>query len=541
MKFKLILQFAKVLALASVRAQRMKGSVPTGFAKSPKLNIILGAVAFLGTTFLVTYFGGAFLRELDSSDFILQLFVFLPSLMTLAAIMYGLLFEFSQSSSAGSSDIINWLPIHATEFVLASVLSMLYFLAPLFGIVYGATLGLSLSANALDVGLLTLALSTLGMLLGAFILEIVRAITNRVSSTFYKRSGRSAVIIRMLAFIAMFVAFMLISNINFLFFILNQFVGGIESAWFVPLLWPSMVLISYLSKSALHVIIYLLLSTALAASILLASVKLREKYWVPAPFAIKLESSKPYTPKKGFLGSLGFSAAESAVIKKDFRGLTRRKEMIVWIAVPLSISVISIFSTQSALDNPSNIVDQLITFWGPLMGVFMLAFYMSLTSIGQEGSAFLNLMIVPLNRKELARAKLAPALILSVCGLTAVTILMQLVVQPQLETLIAISVTMFAVLFECTFIGLAVGSRFPDFTEVPRARFVEQKGVWLGMLIITACVGVTFMPLAIWLFPLFGHFPVFVAPVLSAIICVLVCYASYRATLNSLQALTQQS
>jgi hypothetical protein len=215
--------------------------------------------------------------------------------------------------------------------------------------------------------------------------------------------------------------------------------------------------------------------------------------------------------------------------------------MIVWIAVPLSISVISIFSTQSALDNPSNIVDQLITFWGPLMGVFMLAFYMSLTSIGQEGSAFLNLMIVPLNRKELARAKLAPALILSVCGLTAVTILMQLVVQPQLETLIAISVTMFAVLFECTFIGLAVGSRFPDFTEVPRARFVEQKGVWLGMLIITACVGVTFMPLAIWLFPLFGHFPVFVAPVLSAIICVLVCYASYRATLNSLQALTQQS
>ena len=455
--------------------------------------------------------------------------------------MYGMLFEFSQSSSVGSSDIINWLPIHAIEFVLASVLSMLYFLAPIFGIIYGVTFGLSLSTNLLDVGLFSLAVSTLGLFLGAFILEIVRAITNRVSSTFYKRSGRTAVAIRMIMFTFMFVAIMLILNINFLSSILEQFAGGIESAWFIPLLWPSLTIISYLSESTLHVIIYLLLSIALTTLILWASVKLREKYWVPAPFAIKIASSKPYTPKKGLLGSLGFSAAEAAVIKKDFRGLIRRKEMMVWIGVPLGIIAISIFSTQSALENPSTIFDQLVVFWGPLMGVFMLAFYMSLTSIGQEGSAFLNLLIVPLNRRELVRAKLAPALILSVCGLTAVTILIQLIVAPPLEIMFAIAVTLFAALFECAFVGLAVGSRFPDFTEVPRARFVDQKGVWLGLFIITVCVGVTFMPLGMYMFPFFGRFPVLVAPVLSVIACVLVCYVSYRATLGSLQALTQQA
>ena len=78
------------------------------------------------------------------------------------------------------------------------------------------------------------------------------------------------------------------------------------------------------------------------------SIKLRQKYWVPAPFSINLKPSKPYTPKRGLLGSLGFTSAEAALIRKDLRGLTRRKEMIVWIAVPLALSLISLFSFQSS-------------------------------------------------------------------------------------------------------------------------------------------------------------------------------------------------
>ncbi len=186
--------------------------------------------AFLVAAFLAINFAGAVvLEDLNASMFMLQISIFLPSLMTLAAIMYGMLFEFSQSSSVGSSDVINWLPIHAVEFVLASVISMFYFLAPLLGIVFGATFGLSLSTSMLDVGLFSLGVSTLGLFLGAFILEIIRAITNRVSSTVYKRSGRTAVVVRMVVFIIMFVVFMLISNVNFLFSILDQFMGGIQS------------------------------------------------------------------------------------------------------------------------------------------------------------------------------------------------------------------------------------------------------------------------------------------------------------------------
>jgi len=123
--------------------------------------------------------------------------------------------------------------------------------------------------------------------------------------------------------------------------------------------------------------------------------------------------------------------------------------------------------------------------------------------------------------------------------MVVVTVLIQVIAQPSLEALLAITVALFAVLFECSFVGLAVGSRFPDFTEVPRARFVDQKGVWFGMLIIACCVGATLFPLLLYSFSGL-KFPLLVSPILSAVVGILICYVGYRSTLNSLQRLVTQ-
>ncbi|MGD9130265.1 MAG: hypothetical protein PVH73_01665 [Candidatus Bathyarchaeota archaeon] len=540
LNFKLILHMAKILALSSVRARRAQTSVPTGFAKSPKINIIISLIAFPAAALLANTFIGAFLGDMDLGLFFLQVAVFIPSLMTLASVMYGLLFEFSQSSSVGSADIINWLPIKVIEFVFASVLSMIYFLAPLLAMFFGAAFGIAVSVNMLDVGLLSIVFGVLGMFVGAFLMEIIRAITNRVSASFYKRSGRTTVAIRMVLLLTFMVVYILVFNANFLFAILQQFMGGIGNAWFIPILWPSLAIMSYLTAESLQALIYTVSSMGLAVVLLWVSVKLRERYWVPAPFSIKLKTSKAYTPKRGFLGSLGFTAAEAALIRKDLRGLTRRKEMIVWIALPVAMSLISLFSFQSSWATASTTIEKLAIFWGPLMGVFMFAFYLTLTGVGQEGSAFLNLLITPLKEKEVTKSKLAVALFPSFCALVAVTAFIQAIVPLRLEALIAVIVTLFAGLFECAFVGLAVGSRFPDFNEVPRARFIDQKGILLGMLIVAACVGVTFLPPFLYSFHLLV-FPLLAAPVLSAIACVLICYTSYRATLSSLQELIRQS
>jgi hypothetical protein len=523
-----------------VRARSAKGSVPRGFAKSPKINLIVGVILFPVAAILALYFAGIFLESVSLIAFTLQISVFLPSLMTFVAVMYGLLFEFSQSSVVGSSDIINWLPLKPIEFVLASVFSMFYFLAPILALVFGATFGLYLSANMLDVGLFSLFLGVLGMFLGSFILEIIRAITNRVSATFYKRSGRTTMAVRMIFLVTFLVAFILISNINFLFTILQLFMGGIANAWFIPILWPSLALISYSIAEFLQVILYVSFSIVLAVVFLWISVRLRKRYWVPEPFAIKLKPSKPYRPTIGFLGKLGFTTAETALIRKDFRGLTRRKEMIVWIAMPLAISLISFFSYSPDLTSPTTL-DRLTFFWGPLIGIVILAFYLALTCVGQEGSAFLNLMVVPLKEKEVVKAKLATALFPSGFAMVVVNIFIQLMVQPRLEAFFAIAVALFAVLFECAFVGLALGSRYPDFTEIPRARFIDQKGVWFGMLLIAVCVGVTLLPLFIYSLHIFEYFPLFVAPILSAIVGILICYASYQSALSGLKKLKLES
>jgi len=540
LNFKVILHLAKVLSLSSVRANRTKGSVPTGFAKSPLINIITAVIAFPVAAVLANRFVGVFLEDISVGVFFVQFSIFLPSFMILAAIMYGLLFEFSQSSSAGSSDVINWLPVRAVEFVLASVISMIYFLAPILAIFFGATFGLALSVNMVDVGLIGLVFGVLGMFMGAFLIEIIRAITNRVSASFYKRSGRTTVAVRMLVFLVIMVAFILVSNVNFLFAILQQFMGGIENAWFIPILWPSLALMSYLNAETLQLLFYAVSSVGLAIVLLWAGVKLREKCWIPAPFSIKLKPPKSYTPKRGFLGGLGFTAAEAALIKKDLRGLTRRKEMITWIAIPVAISLISLFSFQTSWETATSTITKLALFYGPLMGIFMFAFYITLTGVGQEGSAFLNLLIIPLRAKEIVKSKLATALVPSFCALVALTAFIQVMAQLRLETLIVVIVALFAALFECAFVGLAVGSRFPDFTEVPRARFVDQKGVLLGMLLIAVCIGVTFFPPFLYSLHILDYFPIFAAPILSAIACIVVCYASYRATLNSLQKLARE-
>jgi hypothetical protein len=392
----------------------------------------------------------------------------------------------------------------------------------------------------LNVGLFSLAVSILGLFLGSFILEIIRAITNRVSSSVYKRTGRTAIFIRMTIFITIFIVFMLVSNVNFLFSILEQFMGGIESAWFIPILWPSLMISNYLSANTLQLIFYGSLSFSFTILLLCISVKLREKYWVPTPFAMKLVSSGHYTPKQGFLGRLGFTTAEAALVKKDFRSLTRRKEMLVWIAVPLGISIISFFSIQNSLSTATTTIDRLMIFSGPLMGLFLFSFYVSLTGIGQEGSAFLNLQTVPIKDREIVKAKLAIPLVSSGLIMLIVVSLIQIIVQTRFEVLLAISVALFAIIFECCFVGLAVGSRFPDFSEVPRARFIDQKGVWLGFLIIAACLGVTLMPLFLYSLELLWSFSILIIPIPIIITGIVICYVAYEMTINNIHKLISE-
>ena len=535
LNLKVVLHLAKILSLSSVRAKRAKGSVPTGAAKSPRVNLLFFGVAFPVVALLAYHFASAFLKDIPVATFFMQFSIFLPSLMALAAIMFGILFDVY---TTGSTDMINWLPLRPSEYVLASTLALTYFLAPMLALFFGATFGIALSLNLVDIWLVSLSFGLLGMFSGTFLTEILRAVTNRVSATFYKRSGRTGIAVRTLAGIIVLVAFILIFNVNVLLIVLQQFVGGVSNAWFIPTLWPSLAILSYLIADTVQIQIYTILTFGFTLSLLWASVKLRAKYWEPIPVSIQLAPSKPYTPKLGILGRLGFTAAESAVIRKDFRGLTRRKEMLGWIAIPIAMGVIPLITSYSAWAAATTTIGKLTFFLGPLFGIVMLAFYLALIGVGQEGSAFINLLVAPLQAKEIAKAKLTTALFPATGALAVLLAAAQLLIQPRLEVMLALTVVFFAVGLEAGLVGGTVGSRFPDFTEVPRARFVTRQGAFFGMLLLGGSVGATLLPLFLYVFVqvrILRTLSLLGVTGLTAFIAIAICYVSYRVTVRNVQ------
>jgi len=55
-----------------------------------------------------------------------------------------------------------------------------------------------------------------------------------------------------------------------------------------------------------------------------------------------------------------------------------------------------------------------------------------------------------------------------------------------------ISVFGLVTIIESAVVGLAVGGRFADYSEVPRARFVSPNGMMIGMVALAVVVGGTF-------------------------------------------------
>ena len=155
--------------------------------------------------------------------------------------------------------------------------------------------------------------------------------------------------------------------------------------------------------------------------------------------------------------------------------------------------------------------------------------------IGQEGNAFVNLLKAPFGARQIVRAKLAAALLPSTCALAILIVFFQVLVQPRLEIMLAVAIASFAALLEATLMGLAVGARYPDFTEVPRARFVSQRGALLGMALMGATVMATCSPIFAYLFFPSKLLSLSTATIITVAIVIITCYLGYRAAMSGVE------
>lgn len=540
MKLKTALRLAKVIALSSTRSGRAGSQTPRGFAKSPVLNLLISVVLFPLVCMLTLSFVSK--PGMDASFLTLlytQVTIFIPSFMTFLSMMYSVMFELSQSASAASTDMVNWLPITVGEFVLGSSLTTMYFISPLVSAFLGASLALAIVTGMFSLWVTSGLLGLLGCFLGAFGLEVVRALLNRTTSALSRRAGQSVLMIRMLLSILLFAAFYVITNINVLTKIVGWFAGSIKSAWIVPLLWPSLAIISHVQGDSLGTLVYSILSLLLTSSFFWLGVVLRARYWAPIPVTVRLQPVKESVRGKGLLGSLRFTFVETALIRKDLRSLTRRREMVRLLALPVMLFLMAVINSgPNVLWDPASSFMKKLGFLIQMgMGVMFFAAYVALSAIGQEGKSFGNLQMAPLGAPNVTRAKAAVALLPSLAGFAVIMALYLTFVRGKLETTIAITAVGFSLLVETSFLGLAIGSRYPDFMEVPRARFVTFEGTILGLIAIGLASLVTIAPLYLSDVVLTGVLSLSAATVVSLAIALTISYIGYRAAVSGIERL----
>lgn len=540
MNLRAVFRLAFVLTASQLRGTRSQGLLRRFWAK-PISILIIDLIAFFAVA-LISYRvellisrsaeGRAMLEGLLSQG-LAGLPVFAMSLTVLA----GLLWEISQPYQVSSSDAVNWLPLSASEYVIASSASIVYVYSLMLAIGLGLTLPLASALGYLQVWALATALSIVAMFTGAFGVEILRAITNRVSSAFYRRGGRSAIVVRLAVTVLVLAVFQLFFNARWMFLILESVVAGINTTWFVPVAWPSLAILRSVEADARGIITYGLLTVSFSAFMFLGGVELRRRYWVPAPVSIRVTTTA-YAPKIGLLGALGFNAVESAIIRKDLRSLVRRREMARFLAIPV-VFVATILITSTT---PGSTSAPTLVITTPIMlGAAIVAQVISMTSIGQEGQVIWAIYSSPILPKELVRAKISSSAFISAAIFLAIDLVMVLALRLSLEFLIVSIVLGLALSIEQALLGVGIGARFPEFTETVRSRYVTVTGSLVGGLTGIAAALITLAPLGLYLF-LSGRVPLSMAHILIATLAVaaVISWVAYRHSLSAVSRLLSE-
>ena len=117
-----------------------------------------------------------------------------------------------------------------------------------------------------------------------------------------------------------------------------------NAAWYVPFVWPALIISSVAKGLFLQSLgLRRFICSALIAGLYYLAVELNKRFGLYEPPAITLQKGGVYAPKIGLLGKLGFSSVEAALIRKDLRAFTRRRELLGIYILPIIIVIISIF------------------------------------------------------------------------------------------------------------------------------------------------------------------------------------------------------
>jgi len=479
---------------------------------------------------------------------LLDLFLSLPTLVLIYSMVFTMMQQIQRSGVKLSVQAPYWLPITWEEHTLASILAnLLGFLLVSIIFIGSAIIVLSIFIGSVAYAALTFFAMLASAFMASAITELFRILQVRFIGAVYKSSGRAAVWVRfagsLLFFIVFYIVyFFLTSGAGAIAFV--QTVASAQGAmWFIPFVWLGMALTSFINGLPLQTLIFLTLSLLFILSLFYAAVILNRRLGLYEPPAITV-SRGVYAPRTGFLGKLGFSTVEAALIRKDLKAFTRRRELMYIFVLPIVILIMplvqSLGATGASMPTGASLPLFALVF---LMPGALIAMSMGNLIIGEEGAAMWRIYSAPISAKSLVKSKYFFIVFFSALVTTVTGIIGAAAFHPSVRAILIGSTESFLLMFALGAVSLTNGIKGADFTELPRPRMMRP--LW-GLINLIACfvVGIAilipFIPYALSFVPFVSTRPtidLYQAVVISAVIAVVIALVAYRMALRNAREL----
>lgn len=500
-----ILRLASVLVTAQLRGGRGT-TKPGSFFGRPLSILVLDAVVGLAAFALtVNVLESAQTRDPGVVGLALrEALPILPIVALGGVILAGMLFELNSSNRFTTSDAVNWLPISPEEYVLASALSIAYSDSLVAALAGAVAIGIAALSGAYASGALAVVLTILALVEGGLVVEMIRSTTQRASAALAGRAGRAGLVLRAAVFLGVILAFEFSFNPVILIDLLQSFNSiGLATAA-VPLLWGSFALEAWVGGDPGVALVFAGLDLLLGLLFWWAAAQLRVRFWSPAPPEIRTVAHA-YGEDHRWLGGLGLSRIEAALLTKDLRGLLRRRELLPTLLIPVVLLIIVLAGGATGSGVSTGYYASVYVAWLIGFGSMLLASI----SFGQERRAVQNLYQLPIPSRSVFRAKSILVLLVGSLYTIVFGIVVGIIYRLPPGVVVGVWAVDESIVVVAAYLGLSIASRFSDFQERPRPQYVRPWAMIVGMLTAATLIFSIAIPglLAVFDFQSGGPFP----------------------------------
>jgi len=529
------------------------GRMAKAFERRLLTYVIYGGVLILGVA--VGYLAGFFYNSISNIDpqtktlfdlALMSLSLSLPTLVLIYSLVFTMMQQIQRSGARFTIQAPYWLPITWNEHTLASLLANLLGF-PLISIAFigPALITVSFFTGQIAFAVLTLFAILASAFMASAITEILRTVQVRFIGAVYKSSGRAAIWVRfagsLLFFIAFYIAyFTLTSGTGALVFV--QTIATTQSTvWFVPFFWLGMFLYSFMGGMLWQTLAFLGLSLLFALSLFFAAASLNKRFGLYEPPSITVTRGV-YAPRAGLLGRLGFSTTEAALIKKDAKAFTRRRELMFIFVLPVVLILFPLLQTMGAMGQmpPSTAPPTFVLPMIFLMPSAILAIYLGSVMIGEEGEAMWRIYSAPISAKNVVKSKYFFIILLSTVVITATGIVGVAVFHPSPRATIVAFAESFLLMFALSAISLTIGIKGSDFRELPRPRMIRSEWGLINLIVCFAAALAILFPFIPYAFTVIACMPTidpYQATAISAVMSIAITLTAYRIALRNAREL----